>query len=210
MQDGDQKDQPGRGRPMSIELDDAILEAACDVLAKHGYRGFSFDAVAKAAGTTRPAIYRRWDKRNDLLLAALDHVMHVHSADADVAHLLAGASNEALRDMIEKMIENFIAIVSDRRVSAVSIAVSAAMYEDSDLRALAQAHHYDRRKPLEAVLGLARDRGLLRQDIPLDDLIHIFVGAVQYRSNMLVEPVSRDYAANVLKLLFADGVAPKI
>ena len=186
---------------MSAELDDAILEAACDVLAAQGYRGFSFDAVARAAGTTRPAIYRRWEKREDLLLAALDHIMRVHSADADVARILAGASDEDLRGLIDKMLESFVAIVADRRVSAVSIAVSAAMYEDPELRALAQAHHYDRRKPLEAVLGLARDRGLLRGDIPLDDLIHIFVGAVQYRSNMLVEPITREYAANVLKLL---------
>lgn len=85
-----------------------------------------------------------------------------------------------------------------------------SMYEDSDLRALAQAHHYDRRKPLDTVLGLARERGLLRQDIPLDDLIHIFVGAVQYRSNMLVEPVSREYAANLLKLLFTDVATSKL
>ncbi|KTE16711.1 hypothetical protein ATE71_06100 [Sphingopyxis sp. H115] len=197
------KDPPGRGRPMSAELDDAILEAACDVLAKHGYRGFSFDAVAKAAGTTRPAIYRRWEKREDLLLAALDHVMRVHSADADVARILAGASDDELRDLIERMIDSFVTIVADRRVAAVSIAVSAAMYEDPDLRALAQAHHYDRRKPLETVLGLARDRDLLRNDVPLDDLIHIFVGAVQYRSNMLVESVTQEYARNVLKLIFA-------
>lgn len=199
------KEQPGRGRPMSAELDDAILEAACDVLAAQGYRGFSFDAVAKAAGTTRPAIYRRWDKREDLLLAALDHVMRVHGADADVARILAGASDKELRGLIDKMLDSFVTIVADRRVAAVSIAVSAAMYEDPELRALAQAHHYDRRKPLEAVLGLARDRGLLRGDIPLDDLIHIFVGAVQYRSNMLVEPITGEYAANVLKLLMVQS-----
>lgn len=202
------RDQPARGRPMNAELDGAILEAACDVLAAHGYRGFSFDAVAKAAGTTRPAIYRRWERREDLLLAALDHVMRVHSADADVARVLAGTSDADLRILIERMIDSFVEIVADRRVAAVSIAVSAAMYEDPELRAIAQAHHYDRRKPLETVLERARDRGLLRRDIPLDDLIHIFVGAVQYRSNMLVEPVTRDYAKNVLKLLFADDRAP--
>lgn len=209
MSEEETRDQPARGRPMSAELDGAILEAACDVLAAQGYRGFSFDAVAKAAGTTRPAIYRRWERREDLLLAALDHIMRVHSADADVARVLAGASDADLRVLIEKMIDSFVGIVADRRVAAVSIAVSAAMYEDPELRAIGQAHHYDRRRPLETVLGLARDRGLLRRDIPLDDLIHIFVGAVQYRSNMLVEPVTRDYASNVLKLLFADGAVPE-
>jgi AcrR family transcriptional regulator len=205
MTEEGQQEAAGRGRPKRAELDDAILEAACDVLATHGYRGFSFDAVAKAAGTTRPAIYRRWDRREDLLLATLDYAMRVHSADEDVARILSGATDAAVRDLLEKMLVSFTEMVGDPKVSAVSISVSAAMYEDPELRALAQAHHYDRRRPLEIVMRIARDRGLLRQDVPVDDLIHIFVGAIQYRSNMLLETVTPRYAANILKVLLASA-----
>lgn len=196
---------PSRGRPKSVELHEAILEAACTVLAHQGYRGFSFDAVARAAGTTRPAIYRRWTNREDLLLAALDHVMRVHSTDADMVAGLADRSDAELRAIFTRMVLAFARIVSDRRASAVSISVAAAMYEDEALRTLAQSHHYDRRKPLEDVLRLLDDRGLLRGGVPVGDLIHMLVGAVQYRSNMLLEPVDDAFVGNIVRLMLAPG-----
>ncbi|MEO3874163.1 TetR/AcrR family transcriptional regulator [Nonomuraea sp. B12E4] len=56
-----------RGR----KLEDAILDAAWDVLVEHGYHGFTYEAVAARAGTSRPVLYRRWPQRDDLLLATL-------------------------------------------------------------------------------------------------------------------------------------------
>ncbi|XHR99179.1 TetR family transcriptional regulator [Sphingomonas sp. DBB INV C78] len=191
-----------RGRPMSSDLDEAILEAACAVLARQGYRGFSFDAVARTAGTTRPAIYRRWSNREELLLAALDHVMRVDTGPLDVRQSFGQLSDAELVAAFEQMGLAFAAIVSERRASAVSISVSAAMYEDEALRKLTQAHHYDRRKPLREMMELLRERGLLRDDLPVEDLIHVLVGAVQYRSNMLLEPVDEHFVRNILKLIF--------
>ncbi|WP_016910068.1 TetR/AcrR family transcriptional regulator [Streptomyces xiaopingdaonensis] len=52
-------------------LEDAILDAAWEVLVDHGYTGFTFEAVATRAGTSRPVLYRRWPQREDLLLATL-------------------------------------------------------------------------------------------------------------------------------------------
>ena len=204
--DGIEPDGPLRGRPKSAELDEALLEAACTVLARQGYRGFSFDAVARVAGTTRPAIYRRWANRQDLLLAALDHVMSVHSSDDEMTAGLAERSDAELRAIFARMVAAFARIVGDRRAAAVSISVSAAMYEDDALRTLTQTHHYDRRKPLEDILHLLGARGLLRSDVPVGDLIHMLVGAVQYRSNMLLEPLDDAFIANVVRLFLAPDV----
>jgi AcrR family transcriptional regulator len=40
-------------------------------LAERGYPGFTYEAVAARAGTSRPVLYRRWPQRDDLLLATL-------------------------------------------------------------------------------------------------------------------------------------------
>ena len=53
------------------ELEDAILDAAWAVLIEQGYTGFTFEAIAARAGTSRPVLYRRWPQRDDLLLATL-------------------------------------------------------------------------------------------------------------------------------------------
>ena len=57
-----------RGRPRDLRLDDAIVAATLDLLAERGYNGLSLAAVAERAGTTTPAIYRRWPSKADLVL----------------------------------------------------------------------------------------------------------------------------------------------
>ncbi|WP_250027513.1 TetR/AcrR family transcriptional regulator [Paractinoplanes maris] len=56
-------------RRRGAELEDAILDAAWEVLVEQGYPGFTYEAVAARAGTSRPVLYRRWPQRDDLLLA---------------------------------------------------------------------------------------------------------------------------------------------
>lgn len=61
----------GRGRPRDDAIDDAVLAVTLDQLAVHGYEGLSLVAVARAAGTTRQAIYRRWRGKAELAVAAV-------------------------------------------------------------------------------------------------------------------------------------------
>ena len=53
------------------QLEDAILDAAWEQLESGGYVGFTIEAVAERAGTSRPVIYRRWADRDELVGAAL-------------------------------------------------------------------------------------------------------------------------------------------
>jgi AcrR family transcriptional regulator len=52
-------------------LEEAILEAAWAELLDRGYAGFTMEAVAKRAGTSRPVLSRRWQTRADLAVAAI-------------------------------------------------------------------------------------------------------------------------------------------
>ncbi|GAB2576442.1 TetR family transcriptional regulator [Paractinoplanes abujensis] len=58
-------------RRRGADLEDAILDAAWAVLIDSGYNGFTFEAIAARAGTSRPVLYRRWPHRDDLLVATL-------------------------------------------------------------------------------------------------------------------------------------------
>lgn len=48
-----------------------MLNATIDALADHGYAQLRLEDVARRAGTTKPAIRRRWPGRQRLVLAAL-------------------------------------------------------------------------------------------------------------------------------------------
>ena len=58
-------------RRRGTALENAITDAAWDVLVEQGYHGFTFEAVAARAGTSKPVLYRRWPRREDLLIATL-------------------------------------------------------------------------------------------------------------------------------------------
>jgi AcrR family transcriptional regulator len=61
--------RPGRPRDPSIAA--SVLDAVLAVLADGGYGALTLERVARQAGTTKPAIYRRWRGRQRLVLAAL-------------------------------------------------------------------------------------------------------------------------------------------
>lgn len=71
--------RPRRRRGAALEQ--AILEAAWDVLVKVGYAGFTFEAIAERAETSRPVIYRRWPHRDGLLFAAIAEYRRANPID---------------------------------------------------------------------------------------------------------------------------------
>jgi AcrR family transcriptional regulator len=60
-----------RGRPRDNALDTAINDATESALLSDGYAAVNIDRVAKLAGTTRAAIYRRAKTRGELVVALL-------------------------------------------------------------------------------------------------------------------------------------------
>ncbi|CAN5455497.1 TetR/AcrR family transcriptional regulator [soil metagenome] len=58
------------GRPRNEDLDDAIVQSTLELLEERGYHGLSLAAVAARAGTSTPAIYRRWSSKADLVMHA--------------------------------------------------------------------------------------------------------------------------------------------
>ncbi len=65
------------GRPRDPEVTDAIIEAALRLLAEEGFPRMTMESVAKAAGVGKPAVYRRFRDKADLVAAAFASVLHV-------------------------------------------------------------------------------------------------------------------------------------
>jgi AcrR family transcriptional regulator len=61
-------------RRRGLSLETALLDAAWDELHVVGYAALTMDGVAARAGTSKAVLYRRWQNRAELILAAL----HVH------------------------------------------------------------------------------------------------------------------------------------
>ena len=59
------------GRKRDPLIEPRVFDAALRVYAHGGWSGFTFEGIARAAGVGKPAIYRRWSSREELLIAAL-------------------------------------------------------------------------------------------------------------------------------------------
>jgi len=70
------------GRPRDPELDRAILAAAEQQLREAGYAGMSLESVAAAAGTTVPAVRRRFRSKASVAAAVIDS-LRVESMPAE-------------------------------------------------------------------------------------------------------------------------------
>ncbi len=60
-----------RGRPLDPGKDRAILMAARALLFARGPRALTMEAVARAAGVSKPTLYSRYAGRRELLLAVV-------------------------------------------------------------------------------------------------------------------------------------------
>ncbi|MGV0714497.1 TetR/AcrR family transcriptional regulator [Mycolicibacterium sp. XJ662] len=63
--------KPGAGRRRDPTIDDRVRQAARTLYAREGWAGFHFDGVARAAGVSKDAVYRRYPDAEALLLDAL-------------------------------------------------------------------------------------------------------------------------------------------
>lgn len=64
--------QPSRGgRPRSRDIDEKVLSAVASVLDASGYGAVAVEDVARRAGVSKTAVYRRWPDRPRLVLGAL-------------------------------------------------------------------------------------------------------------------------------------------
>lgn len=62
---------PVAGRPRDAEIDEAVLRATVELLERDGYLQLTIASVAERAGTSKPAIYRRWPTKAHLVHAAV-------------------------------------------------------------------------------------------------------------------------------------------
>lgn len=64
-----------RGRPQDPAVSERVLAAAAALLTQRGFAGMSMDAVAEAAGVGKPAIYRRFADKVELVVAVIQRAL---------------------------------------------------------------------------------------------------------------------------------------
>lgn len=90
------------GRPRDARIDDAVLEATRALLAEVGYSALALTTVAARAGTSVPALRRRWSTKAQLVHKA---VFVSEIPDADV-------SARSIENEVRRVVEETAALFS--------------------------------------------------------------------------------------------------
>jgi AcrR family transcriptional regulator len=160
------------GRPRDRQIDSAVLAATLALLDRSGYGRLTLEEVARQAGTTKPAIYRRWPSRQRLVLAAL-------------AQRLGGAQAPdtgcTLCDL-DECLKVFVAAFR-RMPPGVIGPLFADCAGDRKLRAAFMTTLFDPpRAAVRETLERAHARGDLRDDVDLDLILDLIGALIHYRA----------------------------
>ncbi|WP_146845907.1 TetR/AcrR family transcriptional regulator [Cellulomonas terrae] len=179
--------RPGRRRDES--KDDAILQAARELLAERGYDGTTMDAVADRAGAGKATVYRRWPSKVQLTVDAIVCAGGVPMTADDIpdtgtlrSDLLAVRFGRLRSDDAELMSGVMSAVRENPEV--------AAAFHEQFVRS--------RVSLMRGLLERARARGELRADLDLDMAAAVPPAMISYRKMVLGLPVDDDFVVQMV------------
>jgi AcrR family transcriptional regulator len=167
------------GRPRDARADEAILEAAADVLARCGPGGFTVDAVAARAGVGKATIYRRWPSRADLLLATVEQAT-IDLKDPDTG---------SVRSDLVFVMSALAVKLRLTNVGRLLPALAAEAAVNPDMSETLAAFVEERRQLSRGVLVRAVERGELPAGTDVDLVLDLLAGPVFYRALVARRPV---------------------
>jgi AcrR family transcriptional regulator len=157
------------GRPRDVRLEAAIVAATVRLLEQRGYNDLSLAAVAARAGTTTPAIYRRWGSKAELVTQAVfrtegdDVVAETDDVATDIATMVRWSVQKICRPAALAAIAGILGAARTERGARGASATMAS-------------------RRLTARLERAQAAGELRADVDVRVLAATIAGPVLYAS----------------------------
>jgi len=187
---------PRAGRPRDPHIDAAVLDATLAVLDEAGYGRLALDQVARRAGTTKPAIYRRWPARQQLVLAAL--ATRLGEARAPDTGCTLCDLDECLK----------VFVAAFRRMPPDVIGpLYAECAGEPELRAAFMATLFEPpRAAVRETLERAHARGDLRDDVDRELILDLIGSLVHYRALFGHAPTSDEEIERAVEALL-QGIA---
>jgi AcrR family transcriptional regulator len=155
------------GRPRNPRIDDSVLRATVELLGRSGYADLSVDAIAKRAGTSKPAIYRRWPSKAHL----------VHEAVFPISEATALPDTGSLAGDVREMVRRSTGVLTTPAARAAMPGLLAEMATDPSLheKLLGRFGEITTRGMTER-LDAATSRGEVRPDVTAADLVEAIAG----------------------------------
>jgi AcrR family transcriptional regulator len=177
------------GRPRSERAEQAILDATLDAIGECGIEGVRCEDVAARAGVGKATLYRRWQGKEELLIAAF----------ASLKSPLPEPRGESVREDLTAMLAVIAADADDPRYAQQF----ALLHGEEQRYPLLVARYRDevvepRRELIRSVLRRGIETGELRADTDIEVAMLALTGAVMARGKHDVTPAEPGFAGRVV------------
>jgi AcrR family transcriptional regulator len=187
------QDRP-RQRRRGEELEAALLEAAWDELVAAGFAKLTMESVAARARTGVAVLYRRWPRKDDLVVAAMRHYGATHPVDIPDTGNLRG-------DMLA-----LLASISDGRVAFTAIvsSVFAGLLAGSGLTPADVRTQILADRPLwsDEIFRRAHDRGEIDLDRLPPAVLEMPFDLLRHDILMTMKPLPPERITSIVDDLF--------
>lgn len=186
----------GPGRPMCPELHRSVLDATNRLLETKAVGELSINGIAKEAGVSRPAIYRRWSNVREIALEAF-----LASTDQQVPASRADTASDKLRAQIRAIVR----FMRGRGGRIVAELIGEGQ-SDTDALALFRDQFLQRRRDAgRAVIKDGIAAGEFDPDIDIELAIDLYAGPIYFRllagHQRLTDAFAKQLADRVLRSL---------
>jgi AcrR family transcriptional regulator len=177
------------GRPRSERAEQAILDATLDAIGEVGIDGVRCEDVASRAGVGKATLYRRWQGKEELLIAAF----------ASLKSPLPEPSGVSVREDLTAMLAVMAADAEDPRYAQQF----ALLHGEEQRYPLLVARYKEevvepRRELIRSVLRRGIETGELRADTDIEVSMLALTGAVMARGKHDMTPAEPGFAGRVV------------
>jgi len=177
------------GRPRSTEADEAILVAAVELFAEVGLEGLTVEEVAARAGVGKATIYRRYQGKVDLVIAAVRHF-----TEGPVEAPDTGATRGDLRELVDGLVR----LLTTTPLGRVLPILVAARTRVPELDLAYTEIVAGKRARSAVVIRRAIERGDLRADADPELVADFYVSPIFYRFLITNAPLDEAFAAAIV------------
>ena len=170
----EQTDRPRPGRPTDADLTDRILATTLELLVDTGYAGLRIETVARRVGCGKPAVYRRYASKPELVAAA------VLSTIEDRPEPDTGSLEE---DLLQHVLVNQRNSAQIVRSDPDEFGLTAA-FDPEVFGILWERGFRERHEKGVAVIERGVARGEIAPDVDADALLDAIAGFTLYRQTI--------------------------
>jgi AcrR family transcriptional regulator len=184
-----------------------LLDAAAILFARQGFAGTRVQQITDSAGLNKAMLYYYFGSKDDIYNVLIDEGLGI----IDRAVSAAEQSGGGIADRLRIMLSNYLAFAAEH--PELARIVFREVFGEGEAARLRVAQNFmDRVRRLEALLGVARERGELRTDVELWFSAYSLLGmANMFIIRWVVNRQSIDVAPLVDHIIdvFMNGVGEK-